>query len=285
MKTAIQHLYRPSHEGDGLLYVWFPSMHTRVDILLCSQKSEEELLSVAERIHEALSCLEKTANYYDPASELAVVNRTASVSPVVLSSQLYAMVDLCLEYHEKTSGCFDVTVHSENYNQDTIHSVCLSAEEQSIFYRQPGITINLSGFLKGYALETIRDILHSCSIENALINMGNSSVLALGNHPAGTGWKVNFGNQSETERPGSLKVYSFIMNASLLPETSRRAQAYYFSSKWQLVEGLRQIAVVTKNGAVGEILSTALFAAGPEQRETLLASLRPLLVNHFLIGY
>lgn len=51
------------------------------------------------------------------------------------------------------------------------------------------------------------------------------------------------------------------------------------------VEGLRQIAVVTKNGAVGEILSTALFAAGPEQRETLLASLRPLLVNHFLIGY
>lgn len=73
----------------------FPSMHTRVDILLCSQKSEEELLSVAERIHEALSCLEKTANYYDPASELAVVNRTASVSPVVLSSQLYAMVDLC----------------------------------------------------------------------------------------------------------------------------------------------------------------------------------------------
>ena len=152
-------------------------MHTRVDILLCSQKSEEELLSVAERIHEALSCLEKTANYYDPASELAVVNRTASVSPVVLSSQLYAMVDLCLEYHEKTSGCFDVTVHSENYNQDTIHSVCLSAEEQSIFYRQPGITINLSGFLKGYALETIRDILHSCSIENALINMGNSCLL------------------------------------------------------------------------------------------------------------
>lgn len=183
-------------------------MHTRVDILLCSQKSEEELLSVAERIHEALSCLEKTANYYDPASELAVVNRTASVSPVVLSSQLYAMVDLCLEYHEKTSGCFDVTVHSENYNQDTIHSVCLSAEEQSIFYRQPGITINLSGFLKGYALETIRDILHSCSIENALINMGNSSVLALGNHPAGTGWKVNFGNQSETEKTGEVSKYT-----------------------------------------------------------------------------
>ena len=43
MKIAIQHLYRPSHEGDGLLYAWFSSMHTRVDILLYSQKPEEEL--------------------------------------------------------------------------------------------------------------------------------------------------------------------------------------------------------------------------------------------------
>lgn len=206
-------------------------MHTRVDILLCSQKSEEELLSVAERIHEALSYLEKTANYYDPASELAVVNRTASVSPVVLSSQLYAMVDLCLEYHEKTSGCFDVTVHSENYNQDTIHSVCLSAEEQSIFYRQPGITINLSGFLKGYALETIRDILHSCSIENALINMGNSSVLALGNHRPERDGKLTLATSRRRKRPGSLKVYSFIMNASLLPETSRRGAGILFLLK------------------------------------------------------
>ena len=83
MKIAIQHLYRPSHEGDGLLYAWFSSMHTRVDILLYSQKPEEELMSVVERIHAALSYLEKIANYYDPASELAVINRTASMSQFI----------------------------------------------------------------------------------------------------------------------------------------------------------------------------------------------------------
>ena len=49
--------------------------------------------------------------------------------------------------------------------------------------------------------------------------------------------------------------------------------------------GIKQIAVVTKNGAVGEILSTALFAASPEQREALLVNLRPLLIDYFLIGY
>lgn len=75
MKIAIQHLYRPSHEGDGLLYAWFSSMHTRVDILLYSQKPEEELMSVVERIHAALSYLEKIANYYDPASEYKRQNK------------------------------------------------------------------------------------------------------------------------------------------------------------------------------------------------------------------
>lgn len=286
MKTAIQHLYRPSHEGDGLLYVWFPSMHTRVDILLCSQKSEEELLSVAERIHEALSCLEKTANYYDPASELSVVNRTASVSPVVLSSQLYAMVDLCMKYHGKTSGCFDVTVHSENYNPDTIHSVYLSAEERSIFFLQPGITINLSGFLKGYALETVRAILNTCCIENALINMGNSSVLALGDHPAGTGWKVNFGNRLETDKIG-MKQSVLLCNECLTTSGNESDGRKHIISPHDasFVEGIKQIAVVTKNGTVGEILSTALFAASPEQREALLVNLRPLLIDYFLIGY
>ena len=36
------------------------------------------------------------------------------------------------------------------------------------------------------------------------------------------------------------------------------------------LEGARQISVVTTNGAIGEILSTALFAADGEQRKALM---------------
>ena len=102
MQVPIQHMYKPSHEGSGLLYAWFLSMHTRVDIILYSKKTEGELLLVVNRIYDALCRLEKMANFYDPASELAYVNRTAFVSPVVLSEELYSMIDLCLEYNEKT---------------------------------------------------------------------------------------------------------------------------------------------------------------------------------------
>lgn len=324
MQTPIQHVYRSSHEGDGLFYAWFLSMHTRVDIILCSRKSEEELLLTVDHIYDTLCQLEKTANYYDPTSELARVNRTAATSPVVLSEELYAMIDLCLEYNKKTLGCFDITVLSNNYDRNTIHSVQLSAEERSVFFRQPGVTLNLSGFLKGYALEKIKSILKESMIENALINMGNSSVLALGNHPMGKGWKINFGwaanastnvatnaatdastnvttnattnaatdtvadtaaanASANADNPQSILLYNECLTTSG-NESSQRKHIISPRSG-EFVKGARQIAVVTADGAIGEILSTGLFAADDEQLEALLAEFSPLLNAHFCIGY
>lgn len=304
MQTTIQHVYKSSREGDGLFYAWFLSMHTRVDIILCSRKSEEELLLTVNHIYDILCQLEKTANYYDPTSELAYVNRTAATSPVVLSEELYAMIDLCLKYNIKTLGCFDITVLSNNYDRNTIHSVQLSAEERSIFFRQPGVTLNLSGFLKGYALEKIKSILKESMIENALINMGNSSVLALGNHPMGKGWKINFGwaanastnastntatdtaatdASANTDNPQSILLYNECLTTSG-NESSQRKHIISPRSG-EFVKGARQIAVVTVDGSIGEILSTGLFAADDEQREALLAEFSPFLKAHFYIGY
>lgn len=258
MQTTVQHLYKRSYNDQGLLYAWFLSMHTRVDIVLCSWKSEEELLLVVNRIFKELCRLEKVANFYDPISELSFVNRTASISPVVLSEELYAMIDLCLEYNDKTLSCFDITVYSENYNQDTIHSVHLSTEERSICFRRPGIAINLSGFLKGYALESIKGILKEFMIEDALVNIGNSSILALGNHPVGSGWKIN-----------NILLQNECLTTSGNDSPERRHIVSPRSGS--LVEGAKQIAVVTTDGAIGEIVSTSLFAADKEQREVLLA--------------
>ncbi|WP_077152519.1 FAD:protein FMN transferase [Bacteroides bouchesdurhonensis] len=274
MCRSFQHLYRQSSDGDSLLYAWFPSMHTRVDIILSSQYSEDKLLLVIATIQDILRQLEKTANYYDADSELAQINQTASLHPVKLSSSLYEMIYLCLEYHRKTLGCFDVTVHSEHYTRNTIQSVQLSAEDQTVFFQKKGTTINLSGFLKGYALERIRGILESYAIRNALINMGNSSILAIGNHPNGKGWKVDFdkrlhiGKDSENN---ALILFDECLTTSGNDSAERKHLISPHSGK--LVEGCKQLAVVTTNGAIGEIFSTSLFVADEE--------LRALLIDRF----
>ena len=286
MPDVIKHLYKYSPSQGGLLYAWFPSMHTRVDIMLCGRQGEDILLSVVDAVYKMLCRLEKMANYYDADSELAYLNRTASTHPQQVSHELYDMLTFCVDCYIRTAGCFDVTIHSADYTPNLIRSVQLSPQERTLLFLQPGVTINLSGFLKGYALEKTRKLLQHYEVKDALINMGNSSVLALGNHPAGTGWKVNFGNQSETEKTGesqSILLYNECLTTSGNESEGRRH--IISPQNGNFVEGLRQIAVVTKNGAVGEILSTALFAASPEQREALLVNLRPLLIDYFLIGY
>lgn len=50
MQHTIQHIYK-THDNDGLLYAWFSSMHTRVDIILSCQKSEKELMSAVNHIN------------------------------------------------------------------------------------------------------------------------------------------------------------------------------------------------------------------------------------------
>ena len=62
MQHTIQHLYK-THGDDGLLYAWFLSMHTRVDIILCCQKSENELMLVVNSIYDTLRQLERIASY------------------------------------------------------------------------------------------------------------------------------------------------------------------------------------------------------------------------------
>ena len=271
MQHTIQHLYK-THGDDGLLYAWFLSMHTRVDIILCCQKSENELMLVVNSIYDTLRQLERIANYYDPSSELSQVNQRASTAPVMISQSLYRMISLCTEYHKKTLGCFDVTIHSDNYNQDTIHSIHLYPEAQSVFFQQAGT----SGFLKGYALDKIREILKVHIIANALINMGNSSVLALGNHPVGTGWKVSFDDQASTTK--NHKTQSILLNNECLTTSGNNSddRKHIISpSSGKPLEGVRQVTVVTDDGTTGEILSTSLFVANQKQRELIMSEFLP----------
>lgn len=277
MANVIQHLYKFSSTHGGLLYAWFPSMHTRVDIVLCGRQGEEALMFVVNTVYEMLCRLEKMANYYDADSELARLNRNAAICPQPVSRELYDMLAFCVDCYARTGGYFDVTIHSAHHTFDTIRTIQLSPQERTLFFLQSGITINLSGFLKGYALEKARHLLQHHEVENALVNMGNSSVLALGHHPMADGWKINFGQAAsqQKERP-ALLLYNECLTTSGNDSHERKHIINPRSGK--LVEGKREVAVVTIDGAVGEVLSTSLFVADARQRSLLEAEFHPRLI-------
>ncbi len=257
------HLYKPLSPGQGVLYAWFPVMHTRADLVLCGQE-EKEIVSIVDEIATEWTRLEKIGNFYDTGSELYKVNQMAYQKPVHISNDLCNMIAMCLRHHPRTEGCFDITIQSDNYSRNTLFGVILSSETSTISYKEAGMRIDLSGFLKGYALESARQILAGRGVENALLSMGNSSVLALGNHPHGEGWKVAFATGSAS----SLQLYNQCLTTSG-NETDRR-EHIISPQTGELVAGARGIAIITESATEGEIYSTALFAATTEQRERIL---------------
>ena len=254
----MQHLFSPRHGTDAMCYLWFAAMHTRVDIVLCGDMSEQAFVGLGEEIEEQIAGLERTGNCYSSDSELSVLlaTRSGDISPT-----LHDMLMQCVDYHKRTLGYFDIAFPSDNYNVNTLG--CLRLMPHTATIDGDGVRLNLSGFLKGYALDQLRPLLESHGIAHALLNMGNSTVMAMGNYPDGEGWQVAMAGSHK-----SLRLVNESLSISGNDTASRRHIVNPRSQR--LVTGQRTVAVTSPVATDAEVLSTALFAA-EEDSDKLLA--------------
>lgn len=271
----IQHIYKQINSMN-IFYSWFASMHTRVDMVLC-EKDEETAKQITEEIYRNLNALEKTGNYYDPSSELSAVNNSRYRTPVVVSNDLFTMIKMCIDYNKKTVGYFDISIDSDNYSSETLKYVSISEKDSSITLNKEGMKLNLSGFIKGYALDKTRKILEERKINNALINIGNSSVLALGNHPLGEGWKVGIDFPTISNDTNEIILKDKYLTTSGNHTTQRKHIKSPYTGEY--IEGMKAVSVITDTATEGEALSTALFAASPEMRSEISRHFKTTIYN------
>lgn len=256
-------------DNKKLLYAWFSSMFTRVDILISADGSRDDLVSVAQKIKTEIERIEIFANRFDENSELSLINRAAFSNTIIVSAELFAIIAECQLYNEKTLGYFDITVNSANGCKDGASKIHLDAEKQIIKLLHPDIRLDLSGFIKGYTLRGIRNLLLNEDIHNALINVGNSSILAMGNHPCGEGWKISF--------PYEEKINECVLHDECLTTSGNKEQ-----TKWpilhpktgQPITKKQQVSVITDDPATGEVLSTALYVTTNKEKALILNRLK-----------
>ncbi len=252
-----------------MLYAWFGAMHTRVDAALISTESEDVLLETVAETRKRINSIETAANCFDPQSELSAVNLMAAERIMPVSRELESILRECLRYNVMTDGLFDITVGSDGYDNRMVRDIILPGDGTVVFRRR-GLYINLSGFLKGYALEQVRHIIKGAGITAALVNMGNSSVMALGRPDGQNGWEVSFGNGS---RKDTVTLCDQCLTTSGNDSPARRHIVNPETGK--LIEGCRFVSVVNRNAAEGEVLSTCLFI---DPRRTF-----PAFENYLLI--
>ncbi len=251
------HLFRPA-PAQNRYYAWFSALHTRLDLLLLGSQTEAEFEAAERVVHADLQTVERMGNRFDPDSELSRAVRAASLSTTagpdpgshprfnrehtLLSPALFELLSRCLRANTETEGLFDITVNSPSFVPGLIHFVELipvgENEGGILLLKRPDIILDLSGILKGYALERLRLLLPTFGITDALINLGNSSILSLGQNPSDipSGFCLTTSGNATAQR-------RHIRN----PLTG------------EFITGQRQVSVTTADAIDGEILSTTHF--------------------------
>ena len=255
-----------------LLYAWFQAMFTRVDLMLYDDIERQDLISIAHEIEKEIVRIESFTNRFDENSLLSHVNRNAYHESVKLTPELFKILADCQLYKEQTSGYFDIATQMAGLKQIGVDEFVLDTENCSVKFLYSTVKLDLSGYIKGYALGSVIRLLKEKNIANALINIGNSSIFAMGNHPAGEGWKVAV---------PATNLECVLKNECLT--TSGNS----VDTKWPIINPLTgnaaeiklPVSVITADPAIGEVLSKVANLAPEAELDLLLRKFNARLVN------
>lgn len=138
-------------------------MGTRFDILVLGL-NETESKGLWNDICSLLSHAEKVFDRFDALSEVSNYNLSLKDKyEITLSKDLSDALVMAEKYNTLTDGNFDI--------------------------RYSGAGVDFGGFAKGWALKRIKLMLDD--VDSAFVDLGSSSILAKGHHPALDCWKVD----------------------------------------------------------------------------------------------
>jgi len=216
--------------------------------------------SVVAEINQAMSP-------YMAQSEVSVFNRSHSADWQACSVPLALVADQALEMSRFTEGAFDPTVGPlvNRFGFGPIHGEPACPEDLSVSTKglrkaTPGLTLDLCGIAKGYALDRIVDGLSLAGVTSALFELGGE-VRTLGRHPDGRAWHVGI------ERPDAEQgvIEHIVAPGALALATSgtgRQSAALGQGGISHLIEPRSGRPVGAMQASVSVLADTAMRADG-----------------------
>ncbi|WP_375786050.1 FAD:protein FMN transferase [Bradyrhizobium sp. Pha-3] len=132
------------------------------------------------RVHQLMS-------FHEHDSDVSRLNREAGVRPTRVDAWTFEVLEAALEMHRRSKGAFDVTVAPvlqamgllPGPDGDRVIGSELRLDnaiellpEQAVRLRSPGITIDLGGIAKGFAVDRAVEVLRGFDIPGGVVNAG-----------------------------------------------------------------------------------------------------------------
>jgi len=268
------------------------------------QKNMDDIQQMLERMDIELSRTKEGGDVY-------AVNQAAGKEAVVVSDNTFEVVKQSLKYAEEMNGLFDPTIGplvdlwnigsggeqvppQADIDKATAlinyKDVIIDEAAKTVKLVKEGMILDLGGIGKGYAADRIADYLKEQGLDSAMINLGGSSIIALGTKPGGAQWNIGLQDpdQSRGTQLGTIKVSDEVIDASgvyerfFIQDEVRYHHILDPRTGFPSQNGLKSLTIMSPNATDADALSTGVFLMGLEDGMNYLEAL-PEGVEAFFI--
>lgn len=249
-----------------------------------AEDSAEKAMAEMVRIDEAMSDYKQT-------SELSKVNREAFGGKVVVSEELFGLLQTSVEYSRLSEGGFDITIGplvdlwrkagrtntTPTEEQLTgarakvgYEKLILDPDERSVRFAVAGMRLDLGAIGKGYAVDRAIESLRNSGAVGGMVNLGGN-IRTFGRPVGKSEWKIGMRDPTDTNHIQlSLRLNDWAVATSgdyersifvegqkvnhILNPTTRRG-----------VMGLSSVTILARTGLEADALSTTVTVMGKDR--------------------
>jgi thiamine biosynthesis lipoprotein len=261
------------------------AMATSFEVIIAESAEVDALYAAqaAEAVFEEILRLEDELSRFRQGSYIWQLNQLSAGQSLNVSLATWDCLSLAKTMFEESDGAFDITIgplmhlwRTEDGSlrepdperlalaRASIGSQLFDLDETNltVTLKADHMVFDLGAVGKGYALDQAASILDQWGVGNALLNAGDSTLLALGQPPGEDAWGVTLadGAQAMTLKNRALSGSGFmvkgahIMNPRTLRPVAIQAQRSY---------------ALAPSAALSDALSTAFMVMEPTEVEAL----------------
>lgn len=288
-------LFSPPLPGEAAVFKETRSLlGTMVEITVVADQ-EAAARGGMERAFAEIERIEGLMSFYRPDSEVSRINREAFRRPVRVSSEVFRLLQHAQFLSRLSGGAFDITfsplwqLWGQCARQKRLPTAAeLDRAKGLVDYRQvwlqergmevrlgrSGMSVNLGGIAKGYALSRAGEMMRRSGLDNFLINLGGD-ILAAGPGREGRGWRIGI---KHPRKPGELVGVLRLQDRFSL--TSGDYERYFEIGKARFhhiidvrtgypASRCAAVTLVTPQLPLDYLPSVVLFLLGPERAASL----------------
>ena len=256
------------------------AMDTVMDFYAVGENAEATLTAAAQEINRLENLFSRTR----ADSDVSRLNETGSAA---LSPETAELLADALHYAEMTGGAFDVTIaplveawniHGEDprvLTEDEIAALLPLVGSEHLHLDgtaaalDAGCAIDLGGIAKGYASDVLAALYRENGITGGWLSLGGN-VYAHGTKPDGSLWSVAVRDPADPAATAALLALS-----DQFAVTSGGYQRYFTAEDGTVYQhildpktgapamsDLLSVTIISKNGAMADACSTALYVMG-----------------------